>query len=1109
MKYRSSVLNHERSFVVAETLRSILSSVRGRGDLRLDQIDFLGQDDKERINEWNRASQETRDASTVHAPFEAMADAQPRNAAIDSWDGRLTYAELNRLSTSLSQHLQQLGIGPESMVAHCFPKSMWAIVSILATLKAGGACVALSPEHPRERIQTILADTNSRCVLVSTETKAAVEGLGAKVIVVDRSSVESVQTTQAVGVPPQVAGPHNAAYVIFTSGSTGVPKGIVVGHDAVYASMTHAGRLFGMDSGTRVLQFASYTFDVHLFDIFATLSYGGCICIPSDHDRSNDLAGFIRRCNVNALNLTPTVASLLEPEQMPSVKKLVMMGEAVTQSVVDTWSSITDMRLFNGYGPSETSPLATWTEINPGKASPSNIGHALGGDRLWVANPMNPSRLMPLGCIGELLIEGRTLSRGYLNAPGKTAESFISDITWVEDGQQRSLPAPGRVYRTGDLVRQNEDGSLNYIGRKDTQVKVHGQRVELEEIEYHLNSIQPRLAECVVVYASSGRCKGKLVAVLAPTDGSSHMKQSSQVSLVGVPQLASARSLVRDLKEGISTKLPSYMVPSLWAVVGSIPLTASGKTYRSVISRWVNEQDADTYGSITSMSYAGDEALVPESAEEMQMQSIWSQVLGIAANQIGTNQSFLSFGGDSVAAIKAVAVAARSQLPLLVRDLMAGKTIRELATKITQPRESVNGPAREIIPVFTTELGKKIEEAHHEPLSRISAQTKSAAIHVEDIYPCSPAQQGILISQAKIEGTYTIQYLASINVRGEQAGVNIDQIESAWQAVVDRHPALRTIFVEGNTSDRPVEQLVLQSVKAPFSHHHLTIDYEPDQMFSLVSSGNQTSGFGRLPHSMTLFTQASGISYLCLEISHAITDGGSLTLMMRELALAYDSRLSSAPSPRYRDFLNIIFGRDLAPSLHYWKEYLRDVESCHFPRLLDGQEAPQRRLCSVNAHLDSLADALPKFCRENEVTVFHIFQAAWALVLRSYLNKDDICFGYVSSGRDAPVESIQSAIGAFMSTLACRVNFEETNTLSSILRSIREHNNASLDHQHLSLADMKRPLGLPGDSLFNTVIGFQTVLAEEDEDNASSVEIHETAVYDPTEVCNWIRRETL
>lgn len=1103
IKYRPSVLNSERSLALAETLRSTLNAIRAREHTRLDQHDFLGQNDKARIRDWNGPLQESKKTSTLHAPFETMVVEQPHNAAIDSWDGRLTYAELNSLSTRLAHDLQQLGIGPESMVAHCFPKSLWAIVSIVATLKAGGACVALSPEHPRERIQTILADTNAQHILVSAETKSQLQGLGVELIVVDKTSIASIQGTESVHLNSEVVGPHNAAYAIFTSGSTGVPKGIVVGHDAVYSSIMHAARLFGMGPHSRMLQFASYTFDIHLFDIFATLGCGGCICIPSDHERSNDLAGFIRRHYVNALDLTPTVASLLDPKQVPSVTRLMVGGEALTQGLIDAWTARPGLKLFNAYGPSETSPLMTWTEVIPGKASPSTIGRALGGDRLWIADPTNPARLMPLGCTGELLIEGPTLSRGYLNLPEKTAESFIDGLSWFEDGQVKVLPKPGRVYRSGDLVKYNEDGSLDYVGRKDTQVKVNGQRVELGEIEHHLNSTQRRLAECVVVYASSGPCKGKLVVLVAPSDDSSRVAQSSQVSLIDAAQLTTARNLVRSLREGIASKLPTYMIPRLWAVVDAIPLTISGKTYRSVISRWVNDLDAATFSSITSMSYAGDSIAVAETEEERLIRDIWSQVLGVTSDQIGTNQSFLSLGGDSVAAIKAVAVAGQSQTPLSVRELMAGKTIRELAMKKELPQETFNQPVQEPIPILSSEFGKQLEEAHHEQLAQISVYPDDADIHIEDVYPCSPAQQGILISQAKAPGTYTIQYLSSMNIDGGL--VNIDQLQSAWQAVVDRHPALRSIFAEGNTSERPIEQLVLQNVKATFTHRHLTDHHEIDELLHLAGSDKSTSGFGCLPHSMTVFTDASGNCYLRLEISHAITDGGSITLMMRELALAYESKLPTNSGPRYRDFLNSIFGRDLTPSLSYWKEYLQDIESCHFPSLLDGLPTPQRRLCSVDADVSSLNGALSAFCKRNEVTLFHIFQAAWALVLRSYLNKDDICFGYITSGRDAPVDGIQSAIGAFMSSLACRVNFEETKTLSSALQSIRKHNNSSLDHQHLSLADMKRPLNLPGDTFFNTVIGFQTVLAKEDQE--SSIEINEVAVHDPTEVCSLLEKQ--
>jgi hypothetical protein len=332
--------------------------------------------------------------------------------------------------------------------------------------------------------------------------------------------------------------------------------------------------------------------------------------------------------------------------------------------------------------------------------------------------------------------------------------------------------------------------------------------------------------------------------------------------------------------------------------------------------------------------------------------------------------------------------------------------------------------------------------------------------------------------------------------------VDIERLQAAWKVVVERHAALRTVFFEGFRVDLPLEQIVLCHVQAEFHSVDLEADIASESELLFRDGSKEDSfGLGRLSHRLTLFRSLSGRCHLRLEISHSITDGGSLALMMHELELAYDGMLSTGPGPIYKDFLDYLSGLQITPSLDYWKQYLEKTEPCHFPRLVEGNRSPGRDLQEVSLELPLSAVTISEFCQRYEVTLFHIFQLAWALVLRTYLNRDDVCFGYATSGRDAPVASIEAAVGAFMNTLVCRVTLEDSKTVVSALKAVQDRATASLDHQHIPIAKIQRALDVSEETLFNTILGFQTSLLLDDNGDRTSLRISERVVYDPTEVC--------
>ena len=331
-------------------------------------------------------------------------------------------------AATLAHYLIELGVGPESMVGLCMDKSKWAIVAMMAILQAGGVVVPLGVSHPLARIEVIVKDTKAKIILVDQQQADRIAELAKVQLRSSHFQLITIASRLLTLLPAKhetpntIVTPDNAAWVVYTSGSTGVPKGVILEHSALCTSMRAGGARFGMGSDTRTIQFAAHTFDAVIQD-YMTLIWGGTVCIPSESDRMNDLAGVMRSMDVNFANLTSTVARLITPAEVPKLRIMVLAGEPVQAGVVEKWHE--NVNILNAMGPSECSINATCY----GPTDPSQvpiIGFPI-GSRLWVTDVTDSDRLCPIGAPGELLIEGPLLARGYLNDIERTAASFIID----------------------------------------------------------------------------------------------------------------------------------------------------------------------------------------------------------------------------------------------------------------------------------------------------------------------------------------------------------------------------------------------------------------------------------------------------------------------------------------------------------------------------------------------------------------------------------------------------------------------------------------------------------------------------------------------------------
>ncbi|KAJ9213390.1 hypothetical protein DTO166G4_5016 [Paecilomyces variotii] len=540
---------------IAHVFDQVVGNILLNSQSTIGQMDLCTDRDMRQILNWNSECPQEVDRC-VHQLIHDKVLVHPGKEAVCSWDGSFTYGELYELAVKVARQLAKLGVQQEISVALCFEKSRWNIVAMIGVLIAGGTFVSLDASHPSSRLQQMVETAGAQVILCSHKNVTIARALADCVLSLDNDWAERLpSSSDEANFSPSVT-PKNAAYIIFTSGSTGAPKATVVEHRA-YCSSAHIHgprMLIGEDS--RVLQFASHTFDSSLVESLTTLMQGGCVCIPNEEARVNDIASSINSMRVNHALLTPSYIDFVDAAAVPGLKSLVLMGEPMSPEHVTTWSNI---NLVNGYGPTESSVVAVVNSKVTAQTDCKDIGRPV-GVRCWIVDPHNHDKLMPVGCTGELLLEGPTLARCY-NDPQKTAESFIFDPKWSRDHTEE--PRHRRFYKTGDLVRYNStNGSLSFVGRKDTQIKVHGQRVELREIEHHISSSR-YTKHGLVLFPDAGYCKGKIVAVLSLRDNLLEASEPKPAPLSPVKG-KNYNVYAMQINQDLAKRLPLYMVPSMW-----------------------------------------------------------------------------------------------------------------------------------------------------------------------------------------------------------------------------------------------------------------------------------------------------------------------------------------------------------------------------------------------------------------------------------------------------------------------------------------------------------------------------------------------------------------
>ncbi len=769
---------------------------------------------------------------TVAELFERQAAATPDAVALEAGDEVLTYRELDARASRVAQELTARGVGAETLVGVALPRTADLVAGLLGVLKAGGAYLPIDPRYPSRRLDFILEDAAPGLILTDEQTVGVLPKTQVPQLFLGDIDFGAPGDAAAA---PVTARPGQVAYVMYTSGSTGAPKGVAITHANVVNDVLGLASAIGVGADTRVLAGTSVNFDVSVFELFATLCSGGTVELVRDALVIGERGGW----SGGVISTVPSVfAELLgQVNGNISVDTVVFAGEALPAALVQrVREAIPGVRVVNAYGQSESFYATTYAlpadqEWDGSGSAP--IGAPLGNVRTYVLGP--GLRPVPVGVVGELYVAGE-IGRGYFGRTGLTADRFVADPFG---------PAGSRMYRTGDLARWNAAGQLEYAGRDDAQMKVRGFRIEPGEIEAVLTA-HPGVAQAVVTIRE-GRGSKQLVCHVVPLEAD--QSGFGTVASLGDLDVDLTTSVsVRELRRFAAGRLPEFMVPSVFVMVGRLPLTANGKL---------------DLAALPEPDFSGGEYRAPRNAAEEVLAAVYAEVLGL--DRVGIDDDFFAIGGDSIRSIQVVSRARSGGVEVSPRQIFDHRTVAELAAVAVVGVAAGTGP--------------------------VLAELEGGGAGRMPLLP---------IGEYLLElGEGTDRFAMSMAVELPE-GIDRAALAATLGAVLDRHDVLRSRLVTGDGDDGDgagragLEAGAPGSVDADALIRRVECDGRWDEQWFEAATAELDAATGRLDAAAGVMAQfvwfapQEGAGRLLLVLHHFVVDGVSWRFLLPDLAAAWE-----------------------------------------------------------------------------------------------------------------------------------------------------------------------------------------------------------------------------
>ena len=956
---------------------------------------------------------------TITALFEEQVRRTPQSVAVE-YDGiGLSYHELNRRSNQLAHYLRELGVRDGDRVGICVERSFQMIAGLLGILKAGAAYTPLDPNYPQERLEFMAQNAGLTVLLIQEDLVQKIALPGVRLLVFERE--RAIIEKQPEEKPVSHATSDYPAYLIYTSGSTGKPKGVCVCHRNVARLVVNT-NYADMGPHQVFLQFAPISFDASTFEIWGALLNGGCLVIfPASTASAEELGDWLSQHDVTTLWLTAGLFhQMMEADtgrQFRHVRQLLAGGDVLSLRLVHKFlNQYPDCRLINGYGPTENATFSTCGELRdmPEYASSVIIGRPIANSTAYVLDhDMHPVRI---GDVGELYLGGSGLAHGYWNQPALTAEKFVPNPFSDTPGE--------RLYRSGDLGRCLADGNLEFAGRIDSQIKLRGFRIELEEIEAALAQ-HSEVAQAVVILREDNPGDKRIVAYVVP-----RIEETVRAF---------------ELRKYLSKRLPEYMVPSDFVFQKSLPLTLNGKVDRRALPAPKRDRSA------LEQSYDA-----PATPSESRLCAIWAEVLHL--DRVGVNDNFFELGGDSLVAsriLSRVRTAFGASLPL--RAFFERPVISHIARLLEVARTEKSETQFSV--VGTIPRGEEI--------------------------PLGCSQERVWFLQKLDLSSIAYNFQATLHISGP---LNVEALERSLTSMVLRHEILRTTFVEKDgravQQIHPPTPVVLPVINL----RHIETDRLDETTKRLIQAEiTKRFELGRLPLIRWILISLRESEHLLLHVEHhLIHDGWSFNVFLGELFEFYKSYTSGKPFQLLPP--TVQFADFAAWQQHYRHSEAMQIQASYWKKKLFGSlpvsELPtdyiRPRVQTFRGGLfriplsPELCRNLRSFAQEEEASLFVVMMSAFFALTYHYVRQDDFCVGSSVANRQRP--ETEGLLGMLVNNVVLRAQMSAGLSFHKLLEQVRILNFEAYENQDVPFQDVVQSLNLNHDlssnPLFQTTFNF-------------------------------------